>query len=1053
MTDVTAHVVVGPVDGATCTLSINGPLATDVPGGANLASLITTAGDLSLQASGGKGILITHDTGAVHAPFFIGDGSGLTGITGGGGGGGAQVWSTSDTNIYAPNGSNVGVGKVPGAYALDVSGTVQASKMKMGGSSATVYSIPPYNASPSSQDHTTYVGTVTGQADGNGEYTVILSASSPGWGSQPSVWNFMNGSAGEFAGNGYMEWHIPTPFYLSYVGFSQTGTGNWQVGYTTYGSNDHGANWTNLGGSSPTAAYSWIRVAWGSNGSNYANIYGISIHGSFPTSSTVLTVIGGATLYNVNVTGALTGNGSGLTNIPYSAIGGAPAWAASGSDVHYTAGLVGIGSASPTVALDVSGAVHASSIKCVSSSFGGPSTNVHQYPAYVASATSLSNSTYVGTISGQSDGNGEYTVILSASSPGWGSFSVGTLMNGGDIDTAGNGYVEWHLPSPIFLSYVSHECTMPQFYGCGFSVYGSNDDGATWTYTGDSCLTTAYKYFRMNFGGNWASYVPLRNLRIYGSGATPSTVLSVIGGTTLTNVNITGALTGNGSGLTNIPYAALTGAPVSYTAGNVGIGSATPTTALDVSGTVKATAFVGSGASLTNIPYAALTGAPSGGGGGGGTSPWDVSGTVVSYAAGAVGIGSALASRIPPGTLYKYPTGMSACNGSGLEVTMDVTGAPTGNGTYIFSVSSYQDGFIFADYASQTMYINNVSGSSTVTTYNGTETFTGEYFQIEMPVPIYPTSFIIGSPSPSWLPSMVKLFGSPNSGASWTLIGEKSSWTDALSYVVPVNDSSTSYTTFRFTFAGGFMNLNEVKVYGYETPIVSTLTVTGVSSLNSIVVPETLVVGKNCVSNAFTVDVSGSLSVSNAIIASVFNGIRSCTYSLNVSAAAEGSTMTDSGYTVISTAFNSCGKLTIQLYSPSKGAIVLFNEYSIVAFNDTVNGNNLYDFATEMANAAYTRTRWPTTYITCSPGTTNSCFNGYELRLALNNVDVSGPNYNYNYAYYNDMIDMGTTNELRDGNWTLGVGANSASVGEPLVVIVTSSGFSMSNATSGAPAW
>ena len=72
--------------------------------------------------------------------------------------------------------------------------------------------------------------------------------------------------------------------------------------------------------------------------------------------------------------------------------------------------------------------------------------------------------------------------------------------------------------------------------------------------------------------------------------------------------------------------------------GNVGIGTVSPASRLDVAGTVTATAFVGNGAGLTGLPPGPA--GPKGDPGPPGASPFVVSGTDVYYTAGNVGIGT-----------------------------------------------------------------------------------------------------------------------------------------------------------------------------------------------------------------------------------------------------------------------------------------------------------------------------------------------------------------------------------------------------------------------------
>jgi hypothetical protein len=133
---------------------------------------------------------------------------------------------------------------------------------------------------------------------------------------------------------------------------------------------------------------------------------------------------------------------------------------------------------------------------------------------------------------------------------------------------------------------------------------------------------SAHMYFKTaSSDGSLTEKMRITNAGNVGIGLTqPTTALDVSGTVKAT------AFEGDGSALTGIVTGQWTesSGDISYTTGRVGIGLTQPTTALDVSGTVKATAFEGDGSALTGIV----------------TGQWTESSGDISYTTGRVGVGT-----------------------------------------------------------------------------------------------------------------------------------------------------------------------------------------------------------------------------------------------------------------------------------------------------------------------------------------------------------------------------------------------------------------------------
>lgn len=168
----------------------------------NVLGFVTAANErMRIDSAGNIGIgtlfpqTKLHVVGSVQATSFVGDGSQLTGITGGGGG--DSVWTNDILNggVYVMS-SNVGIGTTAPLCALHVNDTIPAASIE------TPVKYPPANMSANTQ-------AITSALYGNGTY--IASASSTNNAATPP-WKGFNGL------KSYEQWWESSSSYTSGTG-------------------------------------------------------------------------------------------------------------------------------------------------------------------------------------------------------------------------------------------------------------------------------------------------------------------------------------------------------------------------------------------------------------------------------------------------------------------------------------------------------------------------------------------------------------------------------------------------------------------------------------------------------------------------------------------------------------------------------------------------------------------------------------------------------------------------------------------------------------------
>jgi len=138
---VIANYGTGPALSVTQTETFGAQPVASFYAGSNVALLVTGAGALAVgQTTAAAGVALDV-SGVCRATAFQLSGGGALGA------GSATGWASSTaSNLYSAPGSNVGVGKAPGAYALDVSGALNVSGLTTHGSNVGIGRAPTSNA-------------------------------------------------------------------------------------------------------------------------------------------------------------------------------------------------------------------------------------------------------------------------------------------------------------------------------------------------------------------------------------------------------------------------------------------------------------------------------------------------------------------------------------------------------------------------------------------------------------------------------------------------------------------------------------------------------------------------------------------------------------------------------------------------------------------------------------------------------------------------------------------------------------------------------------------